>query len=161
MESKLERLSIDARPKGSQATQRAKSKAPVADSWEEASLSGSDIAVEESTTADKSSIPSAPPPTPISPSGFPSWETPSSAYSATSYRDRGDEERRRPEKSTAVAGRLIAGALGVKAPKKTEEQRKYDRAIKEQEIKRKNKEKAGREKEREEAEKAKNAMWDG
>ncbi len=161
MESKLDRLSLDARPRDSQASQKAKSKAPIADSWEEESLPGSDTEIEESSTADQSSIPSAPPPTPISPSGFPSWETTSSAYPAASYRVRSDEETRRPEKSTAVAGRLIAGALGVKAPKKTEEQRAYDRATKEQEIKRKNKEKAAKEKEREEAEKTKNAMWDG
>lgn len=80
---------------------------------------------------------------------------------STTIRNRGEEERRRPEKSTAVAGRLIAGALGINAPKKTEEQRAYDRAIKEQEIKRKNREKAAKEREMEEAERAKNAIWDG
>ena len=55
---------------------------------------------------------------------------------------------------------MIAGALGIRAPKRTEEQRKYDRAVKEQEIKRRNREREEREQEREEEEKAKNAVWD-
>lgn len=164
MESKLERLSLDIQPSAGEASRKSRSKVPVADSWDEESASGSDTEVETSSTADKSSIPSVPPPTPIASSGFPSWETaagpPNPAYSAVGGM-RSDEEKRRPEKSTAVAGRLIAGALGVKAPKKTEEQRAYERAIKEQEIKRKNREKAAKEKEKEEAENAKNSVWDG
>jgi len=55
---------------------------------------------------------------------------------------------------------LIAGALGVKAPKRTEEQRKYDRALKEKEMKRRNEEKEALSKAKEAAEKAKNAVWD-
>jgi len=164
MESKLERLSLDTQSRAGEASRKSRSKVPVADSWDEESATGSDTEVEASSTADKSSIPSVPPPTPISSSGFPSWETAagtaSPTYSALSG-GRGDEEKRRPEKSTAVAGRLIAGALGVKAPKKTEEQRAYERAVKEQEIKKKNREKAAKEKEKEEAENAKNAIWDG
>lgn len=66
---------------------------------------------------------------------------------------------RRPEKQTAVAGRMIAGALGIRAPKRTEEQRVYDRAIKEQEVRRKNREKEEAAKAREEDEKAKAAVW--
>lgn len=66
----------------------------------------------------------------------------------------------RPEKQTAVAGRLIAGALGVRAPKKTEEQRQYDNAMKEKELKRRNKERGNHKRETEEAEKAKAAIWD-
>lgn len=67
---------------------------------------------------------------------------------------------RRPEKQTAVAGRLIAGALGIRAPKRTEEQRAYDRAVKEQEIKRRNEEMEKAAKAREEEERAKAAIWD-
>lgn len=67
---------------------------------------------------------------------------------------------RRPEKQTAVAGRLIAGALGIRAPKRTEEQRAYDRAVKEQEIKRRNEEREKAAKAREEEERAKAAIWD-
>ena len=163
MESKLSRLSLDARPTDKATAQKPKGKAPVIDSWDEESLSDSDTEIEGSPGRHASSLPSAPPPTPISPSAFPPWDhrpgTQSSPYPSVASRDRGEEERKRPEKSTAVAGRLIAAGLGVKVPKRTEEQRAYDRAIKEQEIKRKNREKAAKEKEREEAEEAKTAVW--
>ena len=66
----------------------------------------------------------------------------------------------RPEKQTAVAGRLIAGALGVRAPKKTEEQRQYDKAMKEKEIRRREKEREGKRREEEDVQKAKAAIWD-
>jgi hypothetical protein len=164
MESKLSQLSLDARPKESVTKTEPKGKAPIVDSWDEASISDSDTETEDSSGPQKSSVPSAPPPTPISPSANPTWDSGpgirSAGYLSASSRDQGEEERRRPEKSTAVAGRLIAGALGVKAPKKTEEQRAYDRAIKEQEIKKKHREKAAKEKEKEDAEKAKSAIWD-
>ncbi len=65
----------------------------------------------------------------------------------------------RPEKTDAVAKRMIAGALGVKAPKKTEEQKAYDRAIKEKETKRRNQEKEAAARAKEEAERAKAAVW--
>jgi len=66
----------------------------------------------------------------------------------------------RPEKTDAVAKRLIAGALGVRAPKKTEEQRAYERAVKEKEIKRRNGEKEAKIRAEEEAKRAKAAAWD-
>ncbi|PKY09039.1 hypothetical protein P168DRAFT_287111 [Aspergillus campestris IBT 28561] len=75
-------------------------------------------------------------------------------------REGGNTTARRPEKQTAVAGRLIAGALGIRAPKRTEEQRAYDRSVKEQEIRRRNREKEAAEKVREEEERAKAAVWD-
>lgn len=65
----------------------------------------------------------------------------------------------RPEKTDAVAKRLIAGALGVRAPKKTEEQKAYDKAIKEKEMKRMNAEKEARARTEEEAARAKAAAW--
>lgn len=150
------------------------SKHDVAESWDAESLSSSDTETETPNLShfnkrndENWAIPNAPPPTPISPSsrfstGFPDWGTNASLSSRPQLslaRDP-DEERRRPEKSTAVAGRLIAGALGVKPPKKTEEQRKYERAVKEQEIKRKNKEKGVKEKEKEDEERAKASVWD-
>lgn len=67
---------------------------------------------------------------------------------------------RRPEKQTAVAGRMIAGALGIRAPKRTPEQRAYDRSVKEQEIRRRNREKELEAKAKEEEEKAKAAVWE-
>lgn len=66
----------------------------------------------------------------------------------------------RQEKTDAVAKRMIAGALGVKTPKKTEEQKAYDRAIKEKELKRRNQEKEAAARAKEETEKAKAAVWD-
>jgi len=55
---------------------------------------------------------------------------------------------------------MIAGALGIRAPKKTEEQKQYDKAIKETELKRKNREKEQREREKLDDENAKAAVWD-
>jgi hypothetical protein len=78
----------------------------------------------------------------------------------TSSDARTERATSRPEKTDAVAKRMIAGALGVKGPKKTEEQRAYDKAIKEKEMKRRNQEKEAVARAKEEAEKAKAAIWD-
>ncbi|CAC9888706.1 unnamed protein product [Aureobasidium pullulans] len=67
---------------------------------------------------------------------------------------------RRPEKTNAVAHRLIAGALGVKMPRRTEEQRAYDKAIREQEKRKRDVEREARKKAEEDAAKAKAAIWD-
>jgi hypothetical protein len=56
---------------------------------------------------------------------------------------------------------MIAAGLGMKAQKKTEEQRQYDRAVREQEMRRRNREKEEREREKEADEKIKSAVWDG
>jgi hypothetical protein len=56
---------------------------------------------------------------------------------------------------------MIAAGLGMKPQKKTDEQKLYDRAVKEQEIKRRNREKEDKEREREAEEKIKAAVWDG
>lgn len=66
----------------------------------------------------------------------------------------------RPEKQIAVAGRLIAGALGVKAPPKSEEAKAYERVIRENEKKRLAREREGRRVEAEEAERAKRDVWE-
>lgn len=55
---------------------------------------------------------------------------------------------------------MIAGALGVKVPKKTEEQRAYERAVKEKEIKRRKEEKEMEERRKKEAEEMKKKVWD-
>lgn len=67
---------------------------------------------------------------------------------------------KRPEKQTAVANRMIAGALGIRAPKRTEEQRAYDRAMREKEAKRREREKELENMRRKEEEKAKAAIWE-
>lgn len=67
---------------------------------------------------------------------------------------------RRPEKTDAVARRLIAAGLGIKAPRQTEEQRAYQRSVREQEKKRREEAKAEEERKKAEEEKAKMAVWD-
>jgi hypothetical protein len=135
---------------------------PVADSWEdEAELSTSDT--EGTRNKDTAAVcsptlsaegPLDPPPTPISPQTSNPWGG-RSASPATS-----GGPARRPEKQTAVAGRLIAGALGIRAPKRTEEQRAYDRSVKEQEIRRRNREREEQAKTKAEEEKLKTSVWD-
>lgn len=77
-----------------------------------------------------------------------------------SARGAGEAGDKRPEKSTAVASRLIAAGLGVKAPRRTEEQREYDRAIRAQEVKRREREREEERRKAEESERAKKAIWD-
>lgn len=144
-------------------------KQPVADSWEdEADLSsddepkpplhdGSHSASTLSPTLSAEG-PLDPPPTPISPQTSQPWGPAATAAGPTSAASPGGPARR-PEKQTAVAGRLIAGALGVRAPKRTEEQRTYDRAVKEQEIKRRNREREEQAKAKEEEERLKTSVW--
>lgn len=171
------------RPQGTTATTttKPKSKTPVADSWEDEIDATSEdedrhpkpgkestpISPAISTSAEG---PLDPPPTPISPptSAGPEYGSPSTSP-LPGRRSRGDSgsgtalgqgPARRPEKQTAVAGRMIAGALGIRAPKRTPEQRAYDRSVKEQEIRRRNREKEQAAKEKEEGEKAKAAIWD-
>lgn len=147
---------------------------PVADSWDEDS--GSDTETEEAPTASSASTrdslepistvpsidlsPHPPPPTPASPSPFdyPNGES----FGGRSRGDSGVGRSldKRPEKTTAVAGRLIAGALGVRAPKRTEEEREYDRAMKEKERKRRTEEKERESREAAEREARKKAVWD-
>ncbi|KAL4969170.1 uncharacterized protein BDV14DRAFT_118861 [Aspergillus stella-maris] len=181
------KLTTSAINTGISSTKRSK-KTPVADSWEDEADEddGSDIDNEPSTQGTTSPAvtdslgtspavaegPLDPPPTPISPQTSQPWVGTSGGYDpragGQTSRSRSTsgagvaarDPNRRPEKQTAVAGRLIAGALGIRAPKRTEEQRAYDRAVKEQEIKRKNREKEEAARVREEEEKAKAAVWD-
>ena len=55
---------------------------------------------------------------------------------------------------------MIAGALGVKVPKKSEENKAYERAVKDQERKRRDKVREEDEKSARESEEAKKAVWD-
>lgn len=134
----------------------------MTESWEDEELSPTSSSDEKEaplTQAPSASYPSAPPPTPISPStSFPK-DTFVNPYGYTTEAISDTKSDRRPDKTDAVARRLIAGALGVKAPKRTEEQKAYDKALKEKEIKRRNMEKAEAIRKREEAERAKAAVW--
>jgi hypothetical protein len=149
---------------------------PVADSWD---LEGSDTETDEPSVASKSSphdsldpistvtsnelnelSPHPPPPTPASPTPF---DFPDNTPYGGAVRGRGDSKGgldKRPEKTTAVAGRLIAGALGVRAPKRTDEEREFDRVMREKERKRRAEEKEREKREKEETEARKKAIWD-
>jgi hypothetical protein len=162
--------------------QKPKSK-PVADSWDEEDVSSSDTETEDastleagsphdslqpiSVTTSRENLPSPPPPTPASPIHFDYPDNvPYTLDSGVRNRGEGGVGRspggldKRPEKTTAVAGRLIAGALGVRAPKRTDEEREFDRAMREKERKRRAEEKERERKEVEERERRKKAVWD-
>ncbi|MCJ1223694.1 hypothetical protein MMC12_000337 [Toensbergia leucococca] len=148
-------------PKGARLQQTAE---PVADSWEEGA---SDDETESPSRFPSFSIPTAPPPTPISPvsSSRGTWSSYEDPYSPGRSSDGTISPIRsatsRPEKQTAVAERLIAGAIGVRPPKRTEEQRAYDRATKEKELKRREKEKEANRRDEEAAARAKADIWEG
>lgn len=55
---------------------------------------------------------------------------------------------------------MIAGALGVRAPRRTEEEREFDKAVREKERRRRAEEKEREVREREEVERRKKAVWD-
>jgi hypothetical protein len=150
-------------PKDSAKPTKKKSKKVVADSWEDEDVSDSDSGTETKAPEvdDDDDIdappkpPAPPPPTPLSPVG-PSW----SASEGLPTSRAPDGGPRRPEKTDAVARRMIAAGLGLKAPKQTDEQRAYQKSIREQEKRRREQEKAAEKKAQEDAEKAKAAMWD-
>ena len=145
---------------------------PVADSWEdEETTSGSDTEsglpaheTNDDDEAEEGAGTQAPPPTPISPN----YSTaPSPAVTSPSSPPGFDQDpaidfgpATRPEKTDAVARRMIAGALGVRAPKPTEEQRAYDRAVREKERKRREEDQEKEQKRLAEAEKAKKSVWE-
>lgn len=163
MEPKLSKLSIGQETAGGKGATRAKdSSEMVADSWEDEATSGNAetrIVDDDDATTPSQTSPglSAPPPTPASPnSALPSWDSPHQVPYTTRKGDRVCENQRRPEKTTAVAGRLIAAGLGMEVPKAPKEQKAYDRAIRESEMERKNKERD----EKREKEKAQVAMWE-
>lgn len=152
-------------------------KVQVCESWEDEELDSGDETPTEAPGPSLRQVtsndypPGPPPPTPISPSMSSSYDwssagvlgggrpQPKSGSGPGTPRSDSDSDRKRPEKTTAAAGRMIAAGLGMKAPKKTEEQRQYDRSIKEQEIKRRNREKGEEQRARLEDEKAKAAVW--
>jgi hypothetical protein len=161
--------------------------APVAESWdEEFSGDGSDTETEKpsdvrtSRIKDRDSLsplatmksvdsPHPPPPTPASPTSMP-FEFPDNVpYGAGGGMNSRDGSRRgsgtastskRPDKTTAVAGRLIAGALGLRAPRRTEEEREYDRAMRDKERKRRDAEREKEKQDKQAAEDRKRSVWE-
>ena len=71
-----------------------------------------------------------------------------------------DKAEKRPEKSSATAGRIIAGALGVKGPSMTEDQRRYEKAMREKERKRIEREREEERRSEKEKEEARRSVWD-
>ncbi|KAL8851256.1 MAG: hypothetical protein Q9221_003786 [Calogaya cf. arnoldii] len=142
----------------------------VADSWEDEELAASSSSASSDDadgTATARYIPSAPPPTPISPCARradTAWGDFPSAYSPQSSVSRSGPAQattsHRPEKSTATAGRMIAGALGVKTPKRSEEAKAYERAVREKESKRIAREREERKLEEERREQARRQVWE-
>ncbi|KAI1412179.1 hypothetical protein F5Y13DRAFT_163820 [Hypoxylon sp. FL1857] len=161
-------LSLEPPSKGKAKPKKA---APVADSWEDEDVESEPEVVSPSLEKDPKVDGSgfaAPPPTPSSPSysagAAPPWQ-PMTAGSPSSFSPPGSPASdssgtRRPEKTDAVARRMIASALGVRAPKPTEEQRAYDRAVREKERKRREEEREVEKRRQEEAERAKAAIWE-
>ncbi|KAB5572386.1 hypothetical protein GE09DRAFT_667232 [Coniochaeta sp. 2T2.1] len=151
---------------------------PVVDSWEDAELSSSDSESETDkpgSSRDADGLKEvdagtqAPPPTPISPTynnaaGRPFSPTTAIYPSAVSGPSRPDDApsspAKRPEKTDAVARRMIAAGLGLKVPKQTEEQKAYDRAVREKERKRRQQEREEQKRKEAELEKAKQAIWE-
>jgi hypothetical protein len=160
--SSLKSLSIDTKDEPSVLSKKSaakkKTKKVVADSWED-SDSDSEAEPEAESESNKptpTATPAPPPPTPMSPAGGLPWESPSVS---PGHRAGADPDKR-PEKTDAVARRMIAAGLGLKAPKQTEEQRAYQRSVREQEKKRREQEKEEEKKRQADAEKAKAAIWD-
>ncbi|KAI9800346.1 MAG: hypothetical protein M1825_004116 [Sarcosagium campestre] len=182
LDSSLAGLDISASKKSTETaptTPPAQKRQTVADSWEDEVSSGEDTETEGGGKGRKSSrpgIPNPPPPTPVSPlspsvqrdvtaaESFSAWSAvcdgPSSPPQGASTTHAGASAASRPEKTDAVAKRMIAGALGVRAPKRTEEQKEYERAIREKEAKRKNQEREAQKRVQEAAERAKARIWD-
>ncbi|KAI9819865.1 MAG: hypothetical protein M1827_006434 [Pycnora praestabilis] len=163
VESSLSNLTLSDNGFTSKPSLPVKKSSAIADSWEDELSSGEDTETAE-TQVDKN-VPLAPPPTPVSPvvtRADLEWSKPYA--SQLPDRGRGSPESpsassSRPEKQTAVAGRLIAGALGIRAPKKTEEQKAYDRAVKDKEMRKRQREQDEQERAKEESERAKAAIW--
>ncbi|KAK0751033.1 hypothetical protein B0T18DRAFT_61389 [Schizothecium vesticola] len=165
--SSLGKLSIETSSSKEKAPCAAKEKrAAVADSWEDEDAS-SESEPEDDKTAGASGVDrearsgtSAPPPTPMNATYNDAVMAMSSQSIPGSVAPGGAREVKRPEKTDAVARRMIASALGVKVPRLTEDQKKYDQAVREKERRRRAEEKERLKKEEEEALKAKQAVWE-
>lgn len=148
----------------------------VVDSWDAedsddviSPLASTPTVVKSRPPPQLSDYPSAPPPTPVAPQ---QWQHQGSRFQDIDFnKDLGGSSTKgrgassaspdaRPEKTNAVAGRLIAGALGVKAPRRTEEQRAYDKAMKEKESKKKETERERKRLDEERKARTKKEIWD-
>ncbi len=101
-------------PQPSKSASSFKKKQGVSESWEDEELEDSGDETDRPLSAQQSAdYPSAPPPTPISPSTSFARDTFVNPYGYTEgISDSRAERNTRPEKTDAVARRMIAGALG-------------------------------------------------
>lgn len=134
-----------------------KPKKDVADSWEDEESEGEFLPEDKTQTPSKPPVSSASSPPSISPQhdSAPAWSSTTEPRMTSSH---DGPPSRRPEKTDAVARRMIAAGLGLKAPKQTEEQRAYQRSICKQERKCRERERE-EQRRREEADNAKAAIW--
>lgn len=138
--------------------QRTKAKEQVADSWEDEDEDDEDdVSETEQPTAPKAATPAetasvAHPSTPFF--GPPDvWSGREDSRSAT-------RDERRPEKTDAVARRLIVAGLGLKAPPQTDEQRAYQKSVREQEKKRRDEGRSEQQQKADASERAKASVWE-
>ena len=166
LSSNITKLSIKSSQSSSKPAPSKKKRDEVADSWDDEAVSDSDpedAAAEEADgsgqVTPKNAVPAPPPPTPMSPAygAGGDWDSQMSPVPGSPH---GDGSSRRPEKTDAVARRLIAAGLGLKAPKQTEEQKAYQKSVREQETKRREREKEEQQRKVQETAKAKAAVWD-
>ncbi|QIX02084.1 hypothetical protein AMS68_007601 [Peltaster fructicola] len=158
-------------------TSGTKQKTSTVDSWED---EVDNTLIEKQTpvqplSSPVSEFPEAPPTSPISPSvrtkatsshspfqTFPPFGMNGSFETDVDIRPTSttSDHDRRPEKTTSVASRLIAAGIGQKPPKRTQEQREYDQAMKLQEKKRRDAAKEEALRSQREKEKAQLAIWE-
>lgn len=175
------KLSLETSP-ASKPKKEKKNALVVAESWEDEEVSSGSEAGNDNSASDHEreldqdgknlrgngqAGTAAPPPTPMSPTyssrpfspGTTSFDLP---YNAGAHNGPSSAAvpGKRPEKTDAVARRMIASALGVKVPKQTEEQKQYDRAMREKERATREREKELQRKKEEEAAKARQAVWE-
>ena len=167
MRAPIEGLSLTAKERKPNSFAPENHREAVAESWDEEVSSEDETRIKKMPMPSPVKIPSAPPPTPISqdsPLIYKNVEGEMGAWPAGLYSDDAGRPARssnlRPEKTDTVARRLIAGALGVRTPKKSDEQRAYENATKEKELKKKLREREAQEDEKREAERAKVAAWE-
>lgn len=169
----LDRLSI-------KQSSKARSTSNPTTSWED------EVDEDESSTqaprlaAPIAELPEAPPTSPMSPSvrtkatshdspyqtfppygmnGSLEYEDPVGPASSKTSAEREDVDKR-PEKTTAAAARLIAAGIGQRPVRRTEEEKKYDQAMRVQEKKRRDAAKEEAARADREKEKAKIAIWE-
>ncbi|KAI9732474.1 MAG: hypothetical protein M1818_007512 [Claussenomyces sp. TS43310] len=181
LQSSLNKLSLSTQTRSDASK---KPKRPVVDSWDDEDLSSGSETERPLTVQQSRDYPCAPPPTPLSPSrtrdrgnstGLPFadvWGPGGGAAAASAAAAAPEDPRssdrdetaaapaRRPEKTVSTASRMIAMGLGQKVPKRTEEQRAYDRAVRDKELKRRDAEREERRRAELDAVKAKAAIWE-